>query len=110
MKLKVEYERDENLSEQSYKLLKDYYCIEGENSPQDSFARAAISYSYGDKKLAQRIYEGASRGWFMFSSPVLSNAPKQGKQPKSLPISCFLSYVPDTLEGLISHSSELREL
>ncbi len=110
MKLKLEYERDENLSEQSYKLLKDYYCIEGENSPQDSFARAAIAYSYGDKKLAQRIYEGASKGWFMFSSPVLSNAPKQGKQPKSLPISCFLSYVPDTLEGLISHSSELRWL
>ena len=110
MKLKVEYERDENLSEQSYKLLKDYYCIEGENSPQDSFARAAIAYSYGDKKLAQRIYEGASKGWFMFSSPVLSNAPKQGKTPKSLPISCFLSYVPDTLEGLISHSSELRWL
>ena len=25
-----------------------------------------------------------------------------------MPISCFLTYVPDTLEGLISHSSELR--
>ena len=27
-----------------------------------------------------------------------------------MPISCFLTYVPDTLEGLIDHSSELRWL
>ena len=29
---------------------------------------------------------------------------------KTLPISCFLTYVPDSLEGLIDHSSELRWL
>jgi ribonucleoside-diphosphate reductase alpha chain len=110
MKLKLSYERDKYLTEQSYKLLESYYCIAGESSPQDSFARAAVAYSYGDKKLAQRIYDGASKGWFMFSSPILSNAPAAGDSPKSLPISCFLSYVPDTLEGLISHSSELRWL
>ena len=46
----------------------------------------------------------------MFASPVLSNAPNGTKKGKGLPISCFLTYVPDTLEGLISHSSELRWL
>ena len=46
----------------------------------------------------------------MFASPVLSNAPNGTKSDKGLPISCFLTYVPDTLEGLISHSSELRWL
>jgi ribonucleoside-diphosphate reductase alpha chain len=46
----------------------------------------------------------------MFSSPILSNAPKEGEAVKGLPISCFLSYVPDTLEGLISHQSELAWL
>ena len=46
----------------------------------------------------------------MFASPVLSNAPNGTKKDKGLPISCFLTYVPDTLEGLISHSSELRWL
>jgi len=45
----------------------------------------------------------------MFASPVLSNAPAETK-PKALPISCFLTYVPDTVEGLIEHSSELRWL
>ena len=46
----------------------------------------------------------------MFASPVLSNAPKPNGKVKALPISCFLSYVPDTLEGLIEHTSELRWL
>jgi ribonucleoside-diphosphate reductase alpha chain len=46
----------------------------------------------------------------MFASPVLSNAPNGEKKGKGMPISCFLTYVPDTLEGLISHSSELRWL
>ena len=46
----------------------------------------------------------------MFASPVLSNAPKPNEKVKALPISCFLSYVPDTLEGLIEHTSELRWL
>lgn len=51
-----------------------------------------------------------SNKWFMFASPVLSNAPNGSKQGKGMPISCFLTYVPDTLEGLISHTSELRWL
>lgn len=108
--IQIDLDRDNNLSEQASKLLKDYYCIEGETSPQHAFARAAQAYSYMDKKLAQRIYEYASKGWFMYSSPVLSNAPLPSKKPKALPISCFLTYVPDTLEGLIDHTSELRWL
>ena len=47
--------------------------------------------------------------WFMYASPVLSNANREDAKVR-LPISCFLTYVPDTLEGLISHSSELRWL
>ena len=108
--VRIDYDRDDNMTEQAVKLLKDYYCRDDEKSPQQAFARAAVAYSYGDKKLAQRIYDGASKGWFMFSSPVLSNAPLEGEKVKALPISCFLTYVPDTLEGLIDHSAELRWL
>ena len=46
----------------------------------------------------------------MFASPVLSNAPNPGDPWKALPISCFLTWVDDTLEGLIEHTSELRWL
>ena len=108
--IQIDTSRDNVLSEQGYKLLKDYYCLPDEPSPQHAFARAAVAYAYGDMELAQRIYEGASKGWFMFSSPVLSNAPLPGEKVRALPISCFLTYVPDSLEGLIEHSSELRWL
>jgi len=108
--IQIDLNRDEFLSDQAAKLLKDYYCIDGEPSPQYAYARAAQAYCYGDKKLAQRIYDYASKGWFMYSSPVLSNAPLPNKKAKALPISCFLTYVPDSLEGLIEHTSELRWL
>lgn len=108
--VRIDYKRDDNMTEQAVKLLKDYYCRDDEKSPQQAFARAAVAYSYGDKKLAQRIYNGVSKGWFMFSSPVLSNAPLEGERVKALPISCFLTYVPDSLQGLIDHSAELRWL
>ena len=106
----IDFKRDNTLSEQASKLLKDYYCIEGEDSPQQAFARASVAYSYGDMELAQRIYDYVSKGWFMFASPVLSNAPLPGQKVKALPISCFLTYVPDSLEGLIDHTAELRWL
>ena len=108
--INIDTDKDELLSTQAEKLLKEYYCKEGEESPQMAFARAARAYCYGDMKLAQRIYNYVSNKWFMFASPVLSNAPKPNEKVKALPISCFLSYVPDTLEGLIEHTSELRWL
>ena len=108
--ISIETDKDKLLSKQAAKLLKDYYCIDGEDSPQMAFARAARAYCYDDMKLAQRIYNYVSNKWFMFASPVLSNAPKPNGKVKALPISCFLSYVPDTLEGLIEHTSELRWL
>ena len=108
--INIDTARDQELSTQAQQLLKNYYCLENEPSPQYAFARAAVAYSFGDTNLAQRIYEAASKSWFMFASPVLSNAPLPGARVKSLPISCFLSYVPDSLEGLIEHSSELRWL
>ena len=108
--IKIDTDRDQNFTDQAQKLLKDYYCLSEEPSPQFALARASNAYSYGNKQLAQRIYDYASQGWFMFASPVLSNAPLPGKKPKALPISCFLTYVPDTLDGLIDHTSELRWL
>ena len=109
-KIKLDLSRDKLLSEQATQLLKDYYMIEGESSPQEAFARAALAYCDNDYKFAQRIYDYASKQWFMFASPVLSNAPRWGESFKALPISCFLSYVGDTLDDLISHNTEVAWL
>ena len=105
-KIAIDYSRDENFTAQALKLLTDYYMLPDETSPQESFARAALAYSGGDNALAQRIYDYASNRWFMFASPVLSNAPRDGEPVKGLPISCFLTYVGDNLDSLISHNSE----
>lgn len=104
----IDLNRDNLLTDFSKNLLRDYYMCEGEESPQESFARAAVAFSSNCLDLAQRIYDYASKGWFMFSSPILSNAPHSSETTRGLPISCFLTYVDDSLEGLISHSDELR--
>jgi len=108
--IEIDESRDRLLSDQAKSLLVGYYQKPDEDTPQKAFARASVAYCGGDMKLAQRIYDYASKGWFMFSSPILSNAPYPNTKHKGLPISCFLTYVPDTLEGLIDHSAELRWL
>jgi len=108
--IKIDKRRDAKLTDFARQLLRSFYMKEDEESPQEAYARAALAYCDGDLEFAQRIYDYASKGWFMFASPVLSNAPSPGDPWKSLPISCFLTYVPDTLEGLIEHTSELRWL
>ena len=115
MTVDVKYDRDDLLTDYAVGMLKDFYMMEGETSPQDAYARASIAWATFqgelDENLAERLYEYVSKKWFMFASPVLSNAPRNGEtKGKGLPISCFLTYVPDTLEGLIEHSSELRWL
>lgn len=108
--MKIDKKRDELLADYAVGMLKDFYLNEHEDSPQQGYARAAKAWSAGDDELAQRLYDAVSQKWFMFASPVLSNAPNGHGKGKGMPISCFLTYVPDTLEGLIEHSSELRWL
>jgi len=108
--IKIDFKRDEKLTEQAKELLGSYYLRGNEKSPQQAYARAAVAYCGGDLDLAQRLYDGVSSGWFMYSSPILSNAPEPGDEAQGLPISCFLAHVPDTLDGLISHQSELAWL
>ena len=106
----IDRTRDKKMSEQARELVTNYYLRGKEKSPQEAYARACVAYCGGDMTLAQRLYDAVSQGWFMFSSPILSNAPAPDEEVKGLPISCFLSYVPDTLDGLIKHQSELAWL
>jgi len=106
----IDVERDSRLSDQAIKLMQDYYMLESEDSPQQAFARASVAYCEGDLDFAQRIYDYASKGWFMFASPVLSNAPEPNGKGSGLPISCFLTYVGDTLDSLIEHNAEVAWL
>lgn len=101
MKINIDYSRDELLTESGKIILKDRYLLPTEASPQDGFARAAKTFA-DDQAHAQRLYDYASKLWFMFSTPVLSN----GGTTRGLPISCFLNYVDDSREGLADHYTE----
>ncbi len=105
--VKIDNSRSEDLTEFARNLLESHYTRPNETI-QQAFARAATCFSANDNDLAQRIYEYVSKGWFMFSSPVLSNSILKGEKVKGLPISCFLTYTPDSIKGLCDHSTEVR--
>lgn len=115
------------LNDFSTTLLNDFYIKDGETIKQ-RFATPASAFSYGDKEFAQRIYDYVHKGWLIYSSPVNSNAPaiewpsqmtvgseyarqwlraNVDDKHKGMPISCFLSYVPDTIDGQIDSDKEL---
>jgi len=97
----INYERDNLLTDFGKTTLKDRYLLPEEESPQDGFMRAAKAFSDNDE-MADRIYNYASKLWFMFSTPILSN----GGTKRGMPISCFLNYVGDSREGLTGHYTE----
>jgi ribonucleoside-diphosphate reductase alpha chain len=129
--IEIDYTRDNTIPEKGLEMLtrSGFYKKPNEDSPQESFARAAVCFCFGDYALAQRIYDGISKGWAMYASPVLSNAVdvnwpvftkeqfeqagewlENNVKPDGLPISCFLSFIPDTKEGLVASSAESKWL
>lgn len=100
------------------RLLNQFYLEDHEKTPEEAFRRTCRAFSNGDKRLEDSLYEAVCKGWFMFSSPILSNAPTGewvdgewvGEVKRGLPISCFLAYVPDTLEGLLDHTTLTRHM
>ena len=104
--IQIDYSKDKKLDKFSIDTLQDRYFWDGETSPQEAFARAAVfgaTYKgHINFNLAQRLYNYASDHWFMFSTPILSN----GGTTRGLPISCFLNYVPDSRVGLSDHYDE----
>jgi ribonucleoside-diphosphate reductase alpha chain len=101
--IKINKLRDKDITEFGLETLKrdNRYMLENEESPQEAFARAASAYA-SNEEHAQRIYDYASKRWFMFSSPILSN----GGTDRGLPISCFLNHVEDSRDGLTEHYAE----
>lgn len=99
--IKIDNDRDVLLTEFGKVTLKEQYCLEGE-SYQEAFARAAQAFSGEDEELAQRLYDYASKQWFSFATPLLAN----GGTKRGLPISCFLNYIDDSIEGLTNNFCE----
>ena len=109
------------MTEFAKELLQKHYCRPGE-SIADAFKRACDCFAT-DHAHSVRLQQYLEEEWFMFSSPILSNAINISfdtsddlnrktylEKPKGLPISCFLTYVDDSIEGLCEHTTETRWL
>ena len=105
MSLKIDLTKDNLFDELGITRLKESYMRPEENSPQERFAFVAETFGT-DKEHAQRIYNYASRHWLSFSTPILSF----GRTSQGLPVSCFLSYMEDSSDGLIDTLSEVNRL
>lgn len=99
--MNIDYTRDEKFDKYATEIIKDRYMLEGEKSPQDALARAATAFGTNEEH-AQRLYDYASKHWFMFATPILANAGSK----RGLPASCFLNYIPDSRLGILDHYKE----
>ena len=88
--VKIDYSRDSLLTPFGITTLADRYFTDGEKSPQDAFARAAEAFS-DSPEMAQRIYDYASKLWFMFSTPSSRTEERSGGCPS--PVSSTSSLI-----------------
>jgi ribonucleoside-diphosphate reductase alpha chain len=105
IEVKIDLERDALFDELGITRLKESYMRDEEESPQERFAYVAKKFGTNSEH-AQRIYDYASKHWLSFSTPILS----YGRSKKGLPISCFLSYLDDSAEGLVDTYAEVSWL
>lgn len=133
--INIDESRDSRFSEEGLSMLERYYSKE--QSAQHALAKVINNFSYGDKGLAQRLYDRASVGDWFPSSPPLANAVEghwldgveygskdfwnednkefrkscwKGGIPNGMPISCFLTFLGDTIDSQLKASAEIKSL
>lgn len=93
------------LNEQSRAFLAGGYLLPGvtpERRLRDVAERAEALLP-GMDGFADRFYDYLSRGWYSLSSPIWANFGLK----RGLPISCFGSYVPDSMNGILDTAAEV---
>jgi ribonucleoside-diphosphate reductase alpha chain len=92
------------LNKDSRKFLERGYLLEGETPEQRirDIAEAAEKY-LKIKGFADKFEDYVRRGFFSLSSPIWSNFGRA----RGLPISCFGSYISDTMESILHKVAEV---
>lgn len=125
--IQIHEEDPSYITEFSSTLIDGFYKRDDETISQ-ALARPAVAFCEGDLEFAQRIYDYAYNGWFMFAGRVLSNSLKGHWEPREVvtdwrkykfvaeekaigqPINCFAFNVPDTATGQVDVLQELANL
>lgn len=92
------------LNKESRLFLERGYLSEGQ-TPEDRIKQIAKSAekTLGEKGFAKKFEDYMSRGWYSLSSPIWANYGLK----RGLPISCFGSYIGDTMESILSKQAEV---
>lgn len=92
------------MTEEGYNILKDSYLLPNE-TPKGMWTRVTNSSAAFLKKpeLAPRFFDILWKNWLGLASPVAANAGTD----RGLPISCFGTYVPDSIVGIMDNAAEL---
>jgi ribonucleoside-diphosphate reductase alpha chain len=95
------------LNKDSRKFLERGYLLEGENAEQrfKDIANAAEKY-LGICGFAKKFEDYLSRGFYSISSPIVSNFGRE----RGLPISCFGSYIGDTMVSILEKVAEVGQM
>ena len=105
MTIEIDTSRDSLIDDAGMRRLKVSYMLPSETSPQERFAYVCSKLG-SNTEHAQRMYDYVSKHYVAFSTPILS----LGKAKHGLPISCYLSYLDDTSEGLLDTQREVNKL
>ena len=92
------------LNEDSRIFLERGYLLEGQTAEGRirEIAEAA-GKELNQKDFADKFEDYMSRGWFSLSSPIWANYGLE----RGLPISCFGSYIDDTMESILTKQAEV---
>lgn len=92
------------LNEDSRTFLERGYLLEGQTAEGRirEIAEAA-GKELNQKDFADKFEDYMSKGWFSLSSPIWANYGLE----RGLPISCFGSYVDDTMEAILTKQAEV---
>lgn len=92
------------LNDDSRKFLKRGY-LTGDQTPEERITQIAKAAESDLKKagFAEKFEEYMAYGWYSLSSPIWANYGME----RGLPISCFGSYVDDTLESILTKQAEV---
>lgn len=92
------------LNEESRKYLSRGYLEEGQSAEDRIWEIAKeAEKNLGIDGFAEKFEDYLSRGWYSLSSPIWSNFSKS----RGLPISCFGSYIGDSMENILGKAAEV---
>ena len=93
------------LTEESKQMLERGYLLPNQTVEEklNSICKYAASFYKDEEGLKEKFLEIFERGWCSLSSPIWANF----GEDRGLPISCFNTYIPDSMDGIYGSLHEI---